>query len=345
MSLVLTKVQDLRAQSPDLSKWTNRPSMYGALDTFKNQTDQVGSIISPDLKARAMAAVGRGVAVPVFDEKTVSITSTRSVTIADDENTSDLYTVSFTIYSFGFTMAPALYMTNEHSYSADWNKKFLSGIYALGASLDSACLSALDTNKTQVFGDNLGYTVTANVVTPALAAEQEIIGDMSVIMNSNDFYGQPFDIVANTGLQSVIMKMYEKSIYNESNKTIQFADKNFHFTNRLANPASTGATGYIVNPNSVGLLFRHEREALLGTQMFDAQWEMVNLPLLNIPADAYYYESRGDYNALGGTSTADWTRGRKEHYGFSVEMATVVSHNSDLATYASPIAKFAIATT
>lgn len=336
---------ELRASSPNLDQWTLRPSQYGAIDLFKIGNAEPQSIISQQLLAQAASAVGRDVKVPVYDSETVTIGSTRSVTIADSENTSQLFTVSFTTYSWGFTHVPSNFMNNELSAQEDWNRKFLKYLYKFASTLEADCISTLSAQKSQVFNDTLSiYSNVANTLVCPLANQDEILGDLSPIMKANDFFGAPYRVLANTGLDSRIQKLEEKSTYNESNKTIQWRDKTFHYTNSLANSAGHKATGYIINPGSVGFVFRHEREALLGTVMPDGtEWKMQNLPLLNLPIDGYYYLARADVSALAGAATADNTRAMKEHYGYAIEIARVYAYNTDLATYPSPIVRFAIA--
>lgn len=344
MSLLNTRMQNMRENSPNLDKWTNRPGRYGALDVFMRQNQRTDAILSPELLERAAASAGRTLQVPVFDSEAVTIGSTRSVTIADSENTGQLYTVSFTTYAWGFTIVPAMYMNNEIGMQRDFERKFNKYLYKFAATIDSACLTSLSTNKTQVISDNLGYTVTSNVLLSTNELKEEVIGDLTPIMNSNDFYGD-FDLIGNTGIQSIINKMGEKSIYNEVNKTIQFADKNIAYTNRLSNDAGHKATGYIVNSGAVGLAYRHEREAILGTMTADGHaWSVDTLPMLGMPIDTYFYESVGDFNAIAGAATADMTRAYKEHYGFAIDVATVTAYNDDLATKSNPILKFAITT-
>lgn len=343
MSLVNTRIQELRVQSPNLDKWTNRPSRYGALDVFLTGNNEGDSIISPELLAKARAAVGVDVKVPVFDSETVSIGSTRSATIADSENTSQFYTVSFTTYAWGFTVIPSRHMNNEISVQKDFNRKFLKYLYQFAADLDTACLTAMNTNKSQVFADDLGYTPASDVLVAPLADKDQIIGDLTPIMNANDYYGD-YHIVGNPGLLSQVMQMSEHGLYNDQDKTIQFLDKNLKFSNRLTNGAGHQATGYIVNSGSVGVLYRHEREALLGTETPDGHaWEIDTLPMLGMPIDTYFYYGVGDYSAIQANGTDDMTRVVKEHYGFAIDVATVVAYNNDLANIASPIAKFAIA--
>jgi hypothetical protein len=322
----------------------NRPSRYGAFDVFRMGNSDPAGIISPELLAQAASAVGRDVKVPVYDAETVSIGSTRSVTISDSEGTSQLLTVSFTTYAWGFTMIPSLFMNNEISMQRDFQQKFLKYLYKFAETLDTACLSALSTAKTQVFADDLIYTPTSNVLVAANTDRLKILGDLTPVMNANDFYGSPFRIVGNAGIQSLVAQMAEYSQFNESNKTIQWLDKTFHYSNRLTNAVGHEASGYCVNPGSVGLVYRHERESLLGTMLPDGtEWGIETLPLLGIPIDTYFYYGKGDYNAIAGAASADMTRAAKEHYGFAIEVATVTAYNTALGTHASPILKFAVA--
>ena len=317
--------------------------MYGAFDVFAAGNSDANSIISPALFDRAKTAVGRDVQVPVFDAETVSIGATRTVTISDDENTTQLYTVSFTTYAWGFTIIPSLFMNNEVGMQQDFNKKFLKYLYPFAGVLDTACLSALNTAKTQIFADELVYTTAANTLIAQATQEDRIVGDLTAIMNANDYFGAPFRVVGNTGVQSLIMRLAQQGLYNDANRTLQWMDKTFHFTNRLANGTGHQSTGYIVNPGATGLLFRHEREAILGTTMNDGtEWAIDTLPLLGIPIDTYFYESKGDFNAIAGAASADMTRARKEHYGFAIEVATITAYNTDAAVNAAPILKFAV---
>lgn len=334
---------ELRTKSPSLDKWTLRPSRYGALDSFIRGNNEVNSIISPQALAEARTAVGRAVKIPVYDSESVSIGSTRSVTISDSENTSQLYTVSFTTYAWGFTVVPSLFMNNEMMMQEDFERKFMKYYLKFLETLDTACLASLSTYKSQVFADLLGlYTNSGNVLQVAQANKDEILGDLTAIMNANDFYGAPFHIVANAGLQSQVAKMSEYSQYNQQDKSIQWLDKTFGFTNRLANAANRVATGYCINPGSLGMMFRHEREAILGTKLPDGtEWQIDQLPI-GLPIDTYFYYGKGDYSAIANTASTDMTRVAKNHYGFAIEVANVVAYNTALGTYANPIIKFEI---
>jgi hypothetical protein len=343
MSLLNTRMNNLRVSSPELDMYTLVMPRTGALSAFVEGNEHPQSILNSRLIEQARSAVGRDVQVPVFDSESVTIGSTRSVTIADDENTSQLYTVSFTTYAWGFTVIPSLFMNNELAVQEDFNRKFLKYIYQFLDDLDAAGVSALDTAKNQVFTDLLSYTNVANAVEVPFDKRNEIMGDLSPIMKANKHYG-PYMVVGNSGIESQILKMSEFSLYNQQNRTIQWNDKRFRFTTNIANAANKEGTGYAIQEGALGILFRHEREAILGRTMSDGTtWGITNIPGTNIPLDSYFYEGKGDYSAIAGAASADMTRAYKEFYGWSIEVAFVTPYSTDLTTYSNPIVKFQLA--
>lgn len=341
MSLVLTRMQNIRAKA-ELDKWEQRPSYYGVFDLFARDTEHPFSIISQELKEKAFASIGSTLQVPVIDyDGSVTIGSTRSVTIADDENTSAMQTITFATYSFGFTQVETMFLNNEIDMERDWEAKFLKYLYAFGAALDTAGITVLTTNKTQVMNDVLDFANTANVLTSTRANEQKIIGALNSVFQANDYNGENLNVVGNTGLKYLIGQMDEKAVYNSENKTIQYSDKALSYSNRIANVASSHAGGFAVVPGSLGLLTRVDREALMGVKSKTGhEWSVETLPLLNIPVGVLTYESVGDFSAIAGAATADMTAAHKIHYGFSVDVAFVAPYASDLASNPSPILKF-----
>lgn len=347
MSLLATRMQNLRAES-DLDHWLTRASTYGAWELFRQDTDAPNSIITPELEQIAFRSIGSTLETPILEYNgNVTITNTRTATIADAENDSDMVTITFTTYSFGFTQVVSMFHNNEIGAQRDFNNKFLSGLYQLAAILDIAGYTALNTAKTQVFGETFPgvYSEVDNFITANLADEERIVGDINPLMFANDYFG-PYRVLSNAGGMSLFRRMDEKGLYNEVNKKIQYADKQLFFSNRVPNAANIGATFFAVNQGSVGILTRVERDALYMLRSRTGhEWGIETMPLLNIPVGTYYYESVGDYNAIAGAATADMTRALKRHFGWSVDVAMVVSHNPDAATLKAPIMGLQIATT
>lgn len=340
MSLVLTRIQNIRANS-NLDKFEYRPSRYGALNAFMVQSEDPTGILTEELKQKARTSIGNTLETPVIDyDADITIGSTRSVTIADSENTSKMVQITFTTYSWGFTIAPAMYMNNEIGIQKDFETKFMKYLYAFAKKLDEAAIAALAAAKTQVLKNKLLYDFSTNAVNAKWSERENVFGDLEVMMGANDFYGQ-LHIVGDPGVESIMRKLQQHGLYNDVNKQNEFGTKVVHLTNNIAAAEGKYAQGYAVNAGSLGLLTRFERDCLLGTVSGDGhEWGIATLPMLNMPVGTYFYDSVGDYNDIAGAATADMTRTRKEHYGFAVDVAFLTAHNSAPSTLASPILAF-----
>lgn len=340
MSLVLTRIQNIRANS-NLDKFEYRPSRYGALNAFMVQSEDPTGILTEELKQKARTSIGNTLETPVIDyDADITIGSTRTLTIADSENTSRMVQITFATYAWGFTIAPAMYMNNEIGIQKDFETKMMKYIYAFAKKLDEAALATLAANKTQVLKNKLLYDFSSNAINAKWTERENVFGDLEVMMGANDFYGQ-LHIVGDPGVESIMRKLQQHGLYNDVNKQNEFGTKVVHLTNNIAAAGGKYAQGYAVNAGSLGMLTRFERDCLLGTVSGDGhEWGIATLPLLNMPVGTYFYDSVGDYNAIAGAATADMTRTRKEHYGFAVDVAFLTAHNSAPSTLASPILAF-----
>lgn len=340
MSLVLTRIQNIRANS-NLDRFEYRPSRYGALNAFMVQSEDPTGILTEELKQKARTSIGNTLETPVIDyDADITIGSTRTLTIADSENTSKMVQITFATYAWGFTIAPAMYMNNEIGIQKDFETKMMKYIYAFAKKLDEAALAALAANKTQVLKNPLLYDWSANAINAKWTERENVFGDLEVMMGANDFYGQ-LHLVGDPGVESIMRKLQQHGLYNDVNKQNEFGTKIVHLTNNIAAAKGKYAQGYAVNAGSLGMLTRFERDCLLGTVSGDGhEWGIATLPLLNMPVGTYFYDSVGDYNTIAGAATADMTRTRKEHYGFAVDVAFLTAYNSAPSTLASPILAF-----
>ena len=343
MSLVATRLQNWRISNPELDRNMARPLEYGALDFFIEQTDASNSIISPYLKNRAFASMGNTVQVPVINyDGDVTVSNVRTCTIADDENTSALYTLVWTTYAVGFTMVPTLYMNNEIDYQHDFERKMEKVCRALATTLDAAAIAALEAAKTQVYADPLQYTVTSNVIEVPMQMATEILGDLNPMMRANA-YPEMIHLIGNAGIDSLIRKLAQHGVYNDVNKRMEYDNKVLHYTTQLQNAASKIGTLFAVADGNVGVLTRVDREALRRASANFHEWDVVRLPFIDLPVGSHYYTAVGDQSAIAGAASEDMTCNVKEYFGFSVDVAFVIAYNSDPTTVANPIMKAQIA--
>lgn len=343
MSLVATRLQNWRVENPEFDRNMTRPCEYGALDFFIEQTDAQNSIISPHLRDRAFESIGNTVQIPVINyDGDVQVSNVRSCVIADDENTSALYTVVWATYAIGFTMVPAAYMNNEISYDHDFIRKMEKTTRALANALDQGAVAALEAAKTQVLKDKLNYQFAGNVIEVPTQMATEIMGDIDPIMRANCF-PEMIHIVGNAGVDSLIRKLAQHDVYNDVNKRMEYANKVLHYTNNVVNEAGKNGTFFAVADGNVGVLTRVDREALRRTRANFHEWDVVRLPYIDLPVGSHYYTSVGDQSQIAGAATKDLTCALKEYFGFSVDVAFLVAYNSDPATVANPVIKAEIA--
>lgn len=343
MSLVATRLQNWRVENPQIDKNMTRPCEYGALDFFVQQTEQANGIISPELRERAFASMGNSVQIPVINyDGNVNVSNVRSCVIGDSENTSALYTIVWATYAVGFTMTPALYLNNEISYDHDFARKMEKVTRALANALDAGAVTALEANKTQVFKDLLQYAQVGNDVQVPIQMATEILGDINPMMRAN-CYPEQIHIIGNAGVDSLVRKLAQHGVYNDVNKQMEYDNKVLHYTNNVTNEAGKNGTFFAVADGNVGILTRVDREALRGTSANGHEWDVVRLPLINLPVGSHYYTAVGDQSGIAGNASADLTCAVKEYFGFSVDVAYLVAYNSDPTTIANPIIKAEIA--
>lgn len=343
MSLVATRLQNWRVENPELDRNMTRPCEYGALDFFIEQTNAANSILSPYLRERAFASMGNTVQIPVIEyDGNVQVSNQRTCVIADNENTSALYTIAWVTYSVGFTMVPAAYSNNEISYEHDFMRKMEKISRALANELDKGAVAALEANKTQVFKDLLQYQQVGNVIEVPTQMATEILGDVNPIMRAN-CYPEMIHIIGNAGVDSLVRKLAQHGVYNDVNKRMEYDNKVLHYTNNVANEEGKNGTFFAAVDGNVGVLTRVDREALRRARANFHEWDVVRLPYIDLPVGSHYYTAVGDQSAIMGDATADLTCAVKEYFGFSVDVAFVVAYNSDPETVANPILKAQIA--
>ena len=251
MSLVLTRIQNVLADS-NLDKNEYRASRYGALDAFVAQSNDPSGILTPEIKEKARTSIGKTLITPVIDyDGTISISHDRPLVITDSENTSRHLMINFATYSFGFTIAPAMYMNNEIGIQRDFQTKLMKYVYKLAQMLDEAALAAIAAAKTTVINNNLLYDKTGNIINAEWTERENILGDLEIIMGANDFYA-PLDIVGDAGIESVVKKLAQHGLYNDVNKANEYAGKTFHFTNNIGRGvyAANGSNSAFVNTSS-----------------------------------------------------------------------------------------------
>lgn len=344
MSIVATMLQNLRDRDLAMSKNNMRIGEYGALELFLDESRTAGGIITDSLRDKAWLSAGRTLQIPVWDPNgNITVTTSRSCTVADAENTSKLYTVTFSNVSSGFTMVPNLYDNNEFSYEDDWFMKYRTMEDALGNALDELAITALGTAQNHVFAEQLGYTITGNSVQVPYEKRVNIFGDVKGMMRANRYRGDGMRIVGNAGCEAIIRSLQQFGVQNAQNLGREFAGNRLYYTNNVANAEQSGGTTYsgafyAVAPGMVGFLSRPSRAERNSTKSrVGHEWGTEVLPGLGMEFGYHYYESVGDMSGIASTASADMGCDLKQHFGFSLDVAFITVYNGSLSTISNPI--------
>ncbi len=343
MALTPTWIQELIAKNPTLDNRINRASRYGALDVFRSSLDSPTSIITPGNLAEFQAAIGKTMKIPVIDyDGTVTIGSTRSTTISDAENTSAYVSVSPSTLAWGFTTFPALHYNNAIDYQKDLETKFIKFLYKALATIEGLCVTKLAADKTQAITNLLGYDFTDDIVLADSTAQEKILGDLEVMLQSDDFYG-PYKLIGNGGVQSLLNQLMKYNQANEKDLKLEYMNKTLHWTNGITDASGHKATGFLVEDGSVGLMTRVSNESRMNMKSTTGKEFMtIPLPILNREAEYYFYSDVVDGSSMHGSGSAHATRTIKEYHGFALDIALLTAHVTTRASQASPIVKFAI---
>lgn len=341
MSLAATKIQDIIGRSR-LDKNEVMPKQFGALDLFVDQSRKANSLIDPATKERIRASIGTTAKFPVLNYNGTVVSNSRSCTIATAEDTSAFATVEFITYFVGVSMVPSLYMNNEIGYQRDLAKKMTDAARALANKMDQDAITALAAVKTQVVNETLGYTFASNELAVPYINRDAILGDLDAIMSSNGFDGQ-INILGDFAMRAHVAKLAQFGAENAMNKKLEYAGKNFFTSKNIVKSGTEYSNFYAVEDGQLDLLFRFDREAVLGTRAAGHEWWVGNLPGLDVPVGIHYYEEVGDFSEIAGTASADMTCVHGEKWGFSVDVAYVTAYNSAIATRPNPYLKAQIA--
>lgn len=339
MSLVATRMLAARAVS-DMDKNTNLLGNYGALNMMKNDTEDMNSIITPQLQAAAMGSAGRTLQTPVLEGHAV-ITNTRSVTIPMNLGTSQMVTITFTVYEFGFGIARDVFSNNELAMNQYFAKQMKQGAVLLGQQMDTAATTAINTARTQV-ADGLGlytFNTTNHEMTSSSANFPNLLTALPSIMSKNKFnMGGRLNVLGNLNLRGEVDTYIQYGQANNRNQVATLADKDFYYSDNVSNNTGNRMTGFACQKGDTGLLFRLARPALRNARTSDGhEFGTMRLPYLDIPVDTYSYSKVADVSA----QEPDLTRAPVEYFSFATEVAYLTAWNPDQANDPSGILRFA----
>jgi hypothetical protein len=326
-----------------LDKNERRPSRYGAWDFIKDDTNVVGGVMDNDMREKIKRSFGNTVQVPVLDAETVTISDTRSCTVADDENTSKLVTLSFKTLSFGFTMAPRQHFNNDIDYQADFDAKLKKYLLQLAVVLDTDSLAEME-NQKNIFWDVLTdyYSQVGNALQVPAADQDDYYNKLTAIMESADFYGAT-KIVSNTQGSPQVRRLDNQGSNNGTNQSFQMSPYEWYWTNRLLNGAGVNNTQFAIQEGSMAFETRVDPDSMMRSRSTSGkEWDVVEMPIPGsihtLQMGSIFSSDCADLSSLH-AGTTGLTASLKQSFQFSTDVVYVTAYNSDPVNRYSPIIK------
>lgn len=344
MSLLNTYKQEIRAKIPnpvERDEW--RFTRYGLLTAAKEMTASPNSIITSELREKAKQSEGRDLKIPVFKIGDVTVKSTRSCSISDLENTTEMVTVNWVTLVADISMKKAEHHKNEVSYLEDLNRKLLRVDNAFAKAAEQLIYTKLDAEKSQVNNSPLvagsPYSVVGNTIQVPTANQEYFFNDLEAIMEGDDFYSMPFKVLGSTTLKPAVKHYGNQGQSNDENLLYQFDGYDFRFSNHVVIGAGNKATGFAMTDGSLGIMTRINIDALMKNEAGDGtKWNTTFMERFGFEV-AYMYKSKCE-DLSGQAGLEHLTASMAESWQFSIDIAILTPYNSDPATLAGGIKKF-----
>lgn len=185
MPLLKTILQDIRASYPsNLDRDELRQTRFGLMEAALQMTNSPMSIVSDDLKQKAIESEGRNLDIPVFKKGNVTIKNVRSCTIGGGDSETDMVRVIWKTIAADILMVPERYDNNEIGYQRDLTKKIMEMVEKFKIEIENDLDTAFDTNKSQIYNSGIiGLAAVAEVSSLQITAPAASAGNVVVSLD------------------------------------------------------------------------------------------------------------------------------------------------------------------
>lgn len=335
--LIKTLNQEWRRNSQKLYANEFRKKKTGALQLFLDAARR-NALVDADVRREAVGSTGNTIKIRVMkDNFAAQVATERSCTPVNNRTDSDLVPLTWVSLADGFTMFPTEYDTNEIKFQEHYDKNMISMINRLMVKLDQLSLANLETNKTQVVLNNLGYNFNAgHAIEAGWNERQFILNDLGVMLDSMNFGGD-LRVVGSVSIESLLNELGMHGTYNDVNYALELNGKEFFMTNQLNESGKFGAM-FAVAGDQVDILSRVSRAEYHGVSGVGHQFGTTTLPGLGgLVFGTHVVESIGDVSTP--TGQADMFCDKKIEFGFSIDVAFVNAYESNQTTAGTGIIK------
>lgn len=348
MSLVNTLMQPLiNKYDGKLDSNERRFAEYGFWDFAQTTGRSADSVLSAQNRQIAENSYGITAKIPVLNYDQVSIGSSYSCTVGEVESTTDKVTITYTPYSFGFTMFPSQYMNsgqamNYIAYEQDWQAKMTHCLLAFMEVLDTSVINAVEAAKNTYWATNIAnyYPESGDALLVSAAQEDDFYNQFSAIMREMRF-NKPTHICGGISLLPKVNRLKNQSSQNAVNQSFQLDPYKWHTSNFVTNATGIRSTLYGIQEGQIAVTNRNaptfRNKQKIGMDLYE--WDLVQLPIAGIQVGSFYKQECAD--STGKAAVAE-TATVKESFGFNTEVAIITTYNSSPSTNENPFVKVQI---
>jgi len=323
-----------------LDQHEHRLSNYGALETFKNDTP---NLVRADLIEMAKKAQAHTTSIPVIKTKDYTISTTRACSVISNSNVSALVSLSFSTVRWGFHMVPSQYGNNSIAYQEDFNRKLNDSCKKVLTTLDTACYTKLNADKSVVNNAASNpWPIASDTMEVPVADANLFLNELDSVMSQNDHAG-PYNIVASPRFRALVNYLNAQGVANATNTAFQIMGFNVAYSNRVTVASGDRDTVFVMPAGSLGFIPWVDPDSRMNQSTLSGKvWSIENLPLLGFEVGMLYQDSCADNSTEAGNG---FEASKQEGFTFSFDYALLTSYNSDSATYPGSIFKAAISAT
>lgn len=326
-----------------LDKNEQRPSNYGALRLAQTQSADPNGILDPLVEANIEKSFNVSVQVPVVNYKDIAIGAVRSCNLQTEGIVSQLVTLTAVTYVWGFVMYPMQHYENYVSYQSAFNKLMEAGLQKAAATVDTAVINLLETNKNQYFPAQMldFYPQVGNAFQVPQAEKNDFYNQLNSILETADFPGLA-NVLTNPIGMAMVRRFTNQGQYNATNEAFQFLNYDWFQSNRVVNGgAPIESTLYAVAPGSIAYKTRIDPDARMRTRIHESKyWDnLPNAPHLNSDIGVFYQADCSDASALQAAGMTRSTQTSVQSYQFSFDAFYINPYNSNPGARFNPIFK------
>lgn len=311
--IAATVLQDaiIKAGAGNFGKFESRISTYGALQAFKDNTDDFLPASAVENVKKSTRQPGK---IPVLNKYSATVITAPSCTITGNRPVSAYLALTWAYVGFQYKIIPSINEDNYISVVDDLAHQMKMGWKAVFASLDTTAVAKLESSKSASSATSGIPTIdTTSGVYTYTGDPKDFYLYAPGLMNLNDLEG-PFNDVSNTESVSTILRIETLGLNNSENMrgvlegTLPYS---MGFRNYMTNRLSPGAHNevhYMFPDGSIGVFNWVDPDSRAGRTAGNKSWDTLQDPYFGFDWGVYEVEDCTDASSQVSGLTRAYSR-------------------------------------